>query len=1416
MAHSQIFNDLVLGDIAVNKQPGVIAGVIPDDDGLDQALGLSDADHHTLNLYQTAQVRGLSRLSGGDRLGLGRCGLSHLFDGGNGKLPLPLIGGGGAGNAHDVANLVVARHRECVDAPGAVLDIDAVKECGLLVVAGGIGGHHTLDGVLDLLLGLGLHLGNRGDLGRVEVIDQVLTDLVIGVVLFRRVVHLCLDLEVGQEGGAGHHDQASACQLLGGQDQMAVRTVGIGVFGDGTQTAVVILVVVGGIAAVKAIDHRGHGAGYRGRGRSGSIHHVDRGTAVLAVQLGMHIAVGILRIILHPVEQEGVEVIAAQIEPLGLPAVVLVVLELVVTDAQAGAQGLQDQVLLGGHVLARREVLIALIVVAPAGQDHRAARGVKAGNGLDLLRCIALIGVSQGVAVTAGGGGEHNGLVFAVCVGAGLQQLLAGVQLHSAHRVAGGQSAEIAHGFVVVAVYILVVVGGVDADIHQLSGVQYIQGDVLSVGILHARPHQYGGNGDRHYPGLRRRIRPCHILGAIGGERIAGGIGIQILAAAGVGDGLDAYPLFLPIEEGGSKGQRLVGDRNIGAAGHGGNAQLHRLTHPHRGGHGNIAVILDDPDKVVAVLGGDGAAQLTGSQLGRVVPGVGHHSGVGHYLHPGDGIGGIRVIHADVDAGSLRHHLNDRAHHLPIEGVADLQILILGGVDPIVADGLIDALHREVVGEDHVPGVICIAPLALVVVLIVGGGHMPALVQGHDVLFVAGIVAALSDGALTVAHLHQVNPAVNDRIIVPEISKVSKGVAGMVELTDGIGQILIAQQLVIGLQAGIVILFIQGSVVPGDDTRRVEGVDMSGPPGPGHLKPRQGDDLSGVLGVEGVDGTGVGIPLGLALCRHLADIVEGGLRIGVVLGIKVIGVVCEGHKIHVLALRESSHVAQAVGQGARAVGEFSGMRVELSKVELILGGTHCKYPGAGHIDAIRPGQNDGDGGLALGKVFRGAVGDASILHRGGDRRSVHRHGHGGVLPAVGKEEADLRPHVLPGLGAGRGEHLCDHRLIQHCELSRAGEAHSLGVRTGDGDSQLARRHGGSGDGNGIGPTFIGGLEGEATAADREAAHAENGLHGKGEGIVLSHITVGQRAEGHRRQVDHPVAGGDAVRQGVELEGIDVGVAVAIQAVCLIRAAIILQILRIIFILGLPAHQIVAAVVGGHCPVGRRAGVLVIIGVAAGAVGAEIAIMGRFKPEVAVSALLHRKHPASVGGGCLPIRHGGGGIVDRGAGGVVVLSGQHALGAHIVQHHSVAGLNGQCHLGRLRQLGQGVLCRVKGIGPIELECIDLSLVVVHAVAGKAAAIVFQILRLSRKLGVDTFDEEAARPGILQLIAGVLPPLRRQTYMSTVQVEEGAVRHALEDIVVLLVQVYPELGRSGRYRAVVRSRHRSQLVFAIIGL
>ncbi|SCJ72325.1 Uncharacterised protein [uncultured Flavonifractor sp.] len=1288
VAHSQVFDDLVLGDVAVDEHTGVVAGAVTDHDGLDQALGLFEADHHALDLDQAAQVLGLSRLLGGDRLGLQGlvlAQLADLLDGGHSDLALALVRGGGAGDADLVADLVVAGHGEGVDTGGAVLDVDTVEEGGILVIAGGVGGDHALDDVLDALQLLGLHVGDIGDGQGVEVGYQVLADVVVGVVLLGAgVTDGGLDLEVGHEGRAGDDDKALVvAQVLGSQHHQAVIALGHGVLGHGVAAQGVVVAVLG-VGGGVAVDHGGDGVGNGGSGIALSVHHVDGGTAVLAEELGVQVVVGVLGVKLHAVHQEVVPIVGGEVEPLGLAAVELVVVGGVVADTQGGAQGLKNLVLLGGHVVGGGEFRIALIVVGPAGQDQGAAGGVEGLQGLDFCIGVADIGVAQGAAVTAGRSGEEDGHIFAVLILTGGDQVFAGVQLNRAHRVTGGQVAEVAHGVLVVAVDVLVVVGGVDADVNQLAGIQNIQGDVLGVGVLNAVLHQDHGDGNGHHAGHVGDIAPVHGQGAGGGELIALGVGAQDLVAEGVGDGLDGGGVGLAVEQGGGEGEGLVGDGSSGAALHRGDAQLHHFAHPHGGGDSQVAVALGDADEVVAVAGGDGALQLAGGQLSGIVPGVGHGAGVDHHFHLGDGVGGVGVVHADVDAHILGDVGDDGTQHLAVEGVVDLQVLVLGGVDAVVPDGLIQAVLREVVGQDNVTGIVGVAPLALVVVLVVGGGHMPALVQGHDVLLIAGVVAAGADGALAVAHLDQVHPGVNDGVIVAEVAEVAEGGAGVVELADGIDQVLVAQQGVVGLHAGIGGLVVQGGVVAGDDAGGVEGVDVAGAAGPGHFEAGQGHDLTGVLLVEGGHSAGVGVPLLGAGFGHLADVIEGGLGVGGAGGVKVVGVVGEGHEIHVGALGQVSHVVQALLEGAGAVGVLGGVGVELAEVELVLGRTDGEGPGAGDGLFIGPGDGGSDGNLAVRHSLGGLISGLAVLHGGGDILVVHLQGDGGVLACVAEGEADFGLLLVAGLSVGGGEDRGDVGLVLDIKGGGAGKGHVLVVCSADGDHQLAGGHGGAGNGEGVGAVVVGQLGSGVAVLGGDFLDAENGVHGEADCVVLAHIGVGQEAEGDGGHVDHAIGDGDALSHGVEVEGVDVLVAVVVQAVGLVGAGVVLQVLGVLAVeLGGAALQVEAAVEGGQLPVGVLGGLGGVEGVVAGAVGAEVAVRGLEAEPLAVD--FHGEDPGAVGGSGHAVSHGGLGVVDGGAGLVAVAAGQNALGALVVEHHLSAVLR-QVAAGLLGNLG----------------------------------------------------------------------------------------------------------------------------------
>ena len=652
---------------------------------------------------------------------------------------------------------------------------------------------------------------------------------------------------------------------------------------------------------------------------------------------------------------------------------------------------------------------------------------------------------------------------------------------------------------------------------------------------------------------------------------------------------------------------------------------------------------------------------------------MGHLAGVDHHLHLGDGIRAVGIVNADLDVQLAGYCLNAGAHHEAVDGVAQFQVLILGGVHAQSADGVVDALLGKVIGEDDVTGVIGVAPLALMVILVVGGGQVPALIQRHDVLLIAGIVAAGADLALAVTHLHHVHAAVDDGIPIAEILEVAEGGAGVVKLADGVCALGLAQQGVIGLHAGVIGLIIQGFIVAGDDARGIEGVDMAGAAGPGHLEAADGHHVAGVVLVELGDGVLVGLPAvaGIGILDQ-GGVIEGGLHIGGILGIEIVGVVGEGHELDVGAGRQASDIAQGAVQRAGAVG-ILGMAMELPEVGLIGGLAHGEEPAEFGRLVVGPGSGDLHLGAAVSHVSGGGVGDAATSIHRSDGGAVHGHGDGGSLPGIGQSHGNGGTLILAGLAApGRGG-IGKDGFVLDGDLSGGGDGDMLIVRATDVHGELIARDGGGGDGDGVGAVLALG-DGERGAIElggHVTPHAEGGVHGEGEGIVRAHIGIGQVAQDHGGVI-HDAVRDRARPHGVEGEGVDGVVGDIIHGIDLEAVTVILQPLTMALVLGGAALQLVAAHAAGagaHQPVGVLAGGLGVEGVVAGAACAEVAV-GLVVEAVVVAVFLHLEHHGAVGAGSLAILNGGGGLVDGGAGCIIVLRSQDSLGILIVDDHLV--------------------------------------------------------------------------------------------------------------------------------------------------
>ena len=1279
-AYSDVLHILIGGDIAVDEHPGHIALGIADQDGLDQAVGHLNAGDIALEGDELAQDGAVIHLGGGDHLGLHGGLVAQLPDLGHGQLALALVGAGGAADAELIADLIVTGHGEAVDAAGGILDIDAVKEGGVLIIAGGVGGDDALHSVLDALLGVCLDFGDGADLGGIEIVDQILADPVVGVVLLQGVIQLGLYLEIGEEGRTGDDDHALALQLLGGHDQQAAVVLGIGVLGSICAAGTLaVLIHINGISGGVAIDHGGDGGGQGGSGIAAGIHGVDGGAAVVAEALGVHLVVGVISVHDHAACEEVIHVVVAEVEsPLihTVGGAADVVIGGVVVNAEAGAQGLQHIVLGLGHVLGGGVILDdrkVLVVVAPAGQDDRSPGVIKGRQGCELLLAVGL-GIGLGLSQAAAGGGEDDGLILGV--GAGGDEILTGVQLDGTDTVVCGEIAEVAHAVLIVAGHILIIMRGVDADVDQLASIQYVQADGLGEGVVLAVLIHHGGDQDGGNTGLVGGPLEGNVQGAAGSDGVAGRVGADDLAANAVDQGGDGGVGVLTVEEGGGQGQLLVGDGGGGAADQVGDAQLQALAHPHGGGDSQVAVFLGDADEVVAILRIQGHGESAALELGGIGPNMGHLAGVDHYLHLGDGIRAVGIVDADLDVQLAGYCLNAGAHHEVVDGVAQLQVLILGGVHAHSADGLVDALLGKVIGEDDVPGVVGVAPAALVVILVVGGGQVPALIQRHDVLLIAGIVAAGADLTLAVTHLHHVHAAVDDGIPIVEVLEVAEGGAGVVELADGVLALLLTQQGVVGLHARIVGLVVQGAVVAGDDAGGIEGVDVAGTAGPGHLEAAQGHHVAGVVLVELGDGVLVGLPAvaGIGILDQ-GGVIESALHIGVGLGIEIVGVVGEGHELDVGAVGQASDIAQGAVQRAGAVG-ILGVAVELAEVELIGGLAHGEEPAELGRLAVGAGGGDLNVDAAIGHVGGGGVGDTAAFIDGCHGLAAHGHGDGGVLAGIGQGHGDDGPLDLAGLIALDGGGIGKDGLVLDGDLSGGVDGNVLIVHTLDVHGELIALHQGIGDVDGVGAVLaLRYTEGCAIELGGDGTlHAEGGVHGEGEGIVRAHIGIGQVAQDHGGVI-HDAVRDRARSHGVEEEGVDGVVGDIIHGIDLEAVAVILQPLAVFLVaeLGGAALQLVAAHVAGagaDQPIGIVAGGLGIESVVAGAVCAEVAV-GLVVEAVVVAVFLHLEHHGAVGADSLAILNGGGGLVDGGAGFVIVLRSQDRLGILIVDDHLVA-------------------------------------------------------------------------------------------------------------------------------------------------
>ena len=298
----------------------------------------------------------------------------------------------------------------------------------------------------------------------------------------------------------------------------------------------------------------------------------------------------------------------------------------------------------------------------------------------------------------------------------------------------------------------------------------------------------------------------------------------------------------------------------------------------------------------------------------------------------------------------------------------------------------------------------------------------------------------------------------------------------MVELADGVRAGRIAQQRVVGLQAGVAGLVVQGGVVAGDDAGGVECVHVAGAAGPCHLKAGDGDKV-GVRGVERRDGIPVGLPSILAVGGGEAHVVERTLGVGGAGLVEVVGVVGEGHEVDVRLIGQARHIFERRIQRAGTVG-IGGVGVELAEVELVLRRAHGEGPGLAGFLAVRALDGDRHVHAAVGHVGFGLIADHAVLVPGRDRLAVQGHGDLRRFAGVYDLGGDDGALVLAGLAARGGRQVGEDRLVENGDRRIAGKRDTGGVhaRDADGEGLPARqRLGGNGDAVGLAVLFHHGL-----------------------------------------------------------------------------------------------------------------------------------------------------------------------------------------------------------------------------------------------------------------------------------------------------------------------------------------------------
>ena len=1171
------------------------------------------------------------------------------------------------GHADNVTQLEITRDREAADAARCVLHIDAVKERSGLVIAGGIRGDNAFDGILVAGLRLLAHLGDRGDLHRIDCLEDVLQQRIVAVG--------CGDLqiEVIHERRAGNNDQALAGQLLGSHDEQTRVIFRVCVLRRCLAAKAVAVLVNGGAGCIRK-EHGCNRCGDLAGDCAGGIDRVDRRTAVVGDAGGEA---------LH--QLAAAEAVQRQREG-------GVFIQAIVGQTQRRAELLKQRILRCSRVLCTGTLVVG---IANAGDQQDAAGGVELSQSLELRFSVVLAFRN-----TAGGRRDDQSRVFAVLAGG--DQLLRGVQHVNANRRVGSNRREVAHQALVVAGNILVVVRSVNADIGEAADVLHIKIDGGGEGVLLAFHLDHDRHGDGRLLCKLGNVLPVDAHGAVGRKDARRGVGKEDLGAfGGVDNALDLRVGAFLVVKLRRERDRFTDNGVGGVRSHLGDAELQAFADPDRCGDRQIAVSLRDLDIIVGIFGLELYRKDTGRKLRGIVPSVGDLTGVDDQLHLGDGVLLVRIHDGNIKLQHLGNRFNDGAHRQVIDRIAELKVLILRCVDTVVADRIVDALLRGLLNKKDVAGIVGVAPLCLVVVLVVGRSQMPALVQCQRVLLVAGIVTGPADLAFAVTDLNEVHAAVGFGIPIVEIREVAEHRARMVELGDGVLALVLRQQRVVFLHTRVAGLVVQRLVVTGNDTLCRKGVDVAGAAGPGHLKARETDDaLMGLIELR--NGVLVGRPALLRERSCLGHVVQCLGGVGGVGRIEVVGVVREGNEVNVRAFRKACDIVQSHGQRACTVGILAVVGVELAEEHLVAGLTDDEVPGLRDGLAVSAGDRDGDRNTPVLHVGGRLVADLVVLVGEGDVHTVHTHRDSGVRADVCKHRRDLGALVVLGLGVCDGANVGDAGLVLDLDVNRGVDGDALVVGAIDTDGQLLTLDVLGRDDSRVVAVELRVRKLHAVHSDMQLLHAEQCVDREMQHVALTGQSVRQVAENSLRLVD------DAVSQlgvcaGIEVIGKYVAVGDVVHSPRRKAAGEVLEVLALV-LKGRIALHAIAAVVGFQRPVCVVRQFGGVVGVVARAIGAEIA--ERLVVEaVELAALGDREDHGAVVAERLAVLDLSAGRADRAA----------------VNIRQVAGHAGQNTLGQQVVDGNLVTCvRQAGLFVVFEQTVDRNcLLVLGAIAGENA-------------------------------------------------------------------------------------------------